>query len=129
MAIPATAACQVLSSADLQRFAPRHITRLRYAPHVRVYASRPATEDANVGVHLTPVQKRVGTIEFFSGRRGAWGSCPADRQWALVCAHVDASAAFIKESKGTVQGRSRFVTFGHFERVYCLFRVRRESRC
>ena len=42
--------------------------------------------DANVGLHLVPPHPVVGTIEHFSGSRGAWGSCPSSMQWALVCA-------------------------------------------
>jgi len=92
LALPAPAIMHLLSSSEvLLKMAPSHLNRVKYAPHLRVYASRKSTEDRNVGLHLVPPQETVGTIEFFNGRHGSWGACPETREWGLVCAHVQAS--------------------------------------
>jgi oxygen-dependent protoporphyrinogen oxidase len=86
LAMPAPAIAQVLVP-DAQ---PAWLSEVRYAAHVRLYAARRDAADANFGVHITPPD-RLFSIEYFSGRRGAWGACPPDWQWALACAFGPAS--------------------------------------
>jgi predicted NAD/FAD-dependent oxidoreductase len=37
-------------------------------------------------------------VEFYSGEYGAWGACPADWQWGLVCAYGPASGPLLELS-------------------------------
>jgi oxygen-dependent protoporphyrinogen oxidase len=68
---------------------------VRYSPEVRVYAARPVDEDVAIGFHLAPPTP-LYSVEYYSGRRGAWGECPPDWQWALVCASGPDSAELIR---------------------------------
>jgi oxygen-dependent protoporphyrinogen oxidase len=86
LAMPAPAIARVLSTTDQ----PTWLKTVKYAAHVRMYAARREAADANFGVHIVP-SERLFSIEFFSGRRGAWGACPPDWQWALACAFGPAS--------------------------------------
>jgi oxygen-dependent protoporphyrinogen oxidase len=92
LAIPAPAAARLL--AGQPQVAPAWLAELRYAPQVRVYAARPLAEDAAIGVHCIPPEQ-VFSVEFYSGRHGAWGACPPDWQWGLVCAYGPASGALL----------------------------------
>jgi oxygen-dependent protoporphyrinogen oxidase len=92
LAMPAPAAARLL--ADQPEAAPAWLAEVRYAPQVRVYAARPVAADAAVGVHIVP-PGQVFSVEFYSGRRGAWGACPPDWQWGLVCAYGPASGALM----------------------------------
>ena len=83
LAVPAPVAAQLLASQP--ESAPAWLDEVRYVPAVRVYAARRSEHDANFGVHVAPPQAVV-TVEFYAGRRGAWGACPADWQWGLVSA-------------------------------------------
>jgi predicted NAD/FAD-dependent oxidoreductase len=92
LACPATASAQMLGdqTADVLPWLPE----VRYSSEVRAYAARPSAEDAAFGVHLVPPTP-VYSVEYYSGQRGAWGACPADWQWALVCASGPASPALL----------------------------------
>ncbi|MFO7167632.1 MAG: NAD(P)/FAD-dependent oxidoreductase [Chloroflexota bacterium] len=83
-----------------------------YSPEVRVYAARPSAEDAALGIHLVPPTP-VFSVEMYSGRRGAWGACPPDWQWALVCASGPDSAELIQmpaeEARRALWARARSV--------------------
>jgi oxygen-dependent protoporphyrinogen oxidase len=92
LAAPAPAAARMLSGQP--GAAPGWLADIRYAPQVRVYAARPADEDAAVGVHLIPPEQ-IFSVELYSGRQGAWGACPPDWQWGLVCAYGPAGAALL----------------------------------
>ncbi len=91
LAVPAPAARMV---GDDMGDLPEWLGQVRYAPEARVYAARRSAEDAQFGVHVVPATT-IGTVEFSSGRHGAWGACPPDWQWALVSVHGAASGALL----------------------------------
>lgn len=93
LACPATASASILGPhvADVLPW----LGEVRYSPEVRVYAARPDPADVAVGFHLSPPTP-VFSVELYSGTRGAWGDCPPDWQWALVCASGPDSAALIR---------------------------------
>jgi protoporphyrinogen/coproporphyrinogen III oxidase len=99
LAVPAPAAARML--ADQPDAAPAWLSEMRYAPQVRVYAARPVAEDAAVGFHLVPPDLAF-SVEFYSGRHGAWGACPPDWQWGLVCAYGPASYALLDQPADVV---------------------------
>merc|ERR1712137_1281225 len=76
------------------------ISKIKYSPHVRVYASRKSDQSVNTGWHLVPTIESVATIEWFSSDHGAWGGCPSGRQWALICATAKRSEEFIRSRMG-----------------------------
>jgi len=92
LAVPAPVAARMVGDdiGDL----PEWLGQVCYAPEARVYAARWSAEDAQFGVHVVPATT-ISTVEFSSGRHSAWGACPPDWQWALVCAHGDASGALL----------------------------------
>jgi oxygen-dependent protoporphyrinogen oxidase len=92
LAVPAPAAARML--AGQPEAAPGWLSKIEYAPQVRVYAARPSQDNVAVGVHLIP-PKQIFSVELYSGRQGAWGQCPPDWQWALVCAYGPASGALL----------------------------------
>jgi protoporphyrinogen/coproporphyrinogen III oxidase len=94
LAIPAPAAARLL--AGQLDAAPPWLAAMRYAPQVRVYAARPVADDAAVGFHMVPPELAF-SVEFYSGRHGAWGACPPDWQWGLVCAYGPASQALLDQ--------------------------------
>jgi predicted NAD/FAD-dependent oxidoreductase len=94
LAIPAPAAARLL--AGQPAVAPPWLAGMCYAPQVRVYAARPVAEDAAVGFHMVPPELAF-SVEFYSGRHGAWGACPPDWQWGLVCAYGPASQALLDQ--------------------------------
>jgi oxygen-dependent protoporphyrinogen oxidase len=83
LACPATASARMLG-AHAPEVLP-WLAEVRYSPEVRVYAARPDPSDAALGLHLSPPTP-IYSVEMYSGTRGAWGDCPPDWQWALVCA-------------------------------------------
>jgi oxygen-dependent protoporphyrinogen oxidase len=93
LACPATASTRILGEqiADVLPW----LGEVRYSPEVRVYAARPAKADAALGIHLSPPTP-VFSVEIYSGARGAWGECPPDWQWALVCASGPDSNELLK---------------------------------
>jgi protoporphyrinogen/coproporphyrinogen III oxidase len=93
LACPAVVSAQILGAvaADVLPW----LGEVRYSPEVRVYAARPSADDVAVGFHLVPPTP-VFSVEHYSGRRGAWGECPPDWQWALVCASGPDSEALIR---------------------------------
>lgn len=99
LAIPAPAASQLLrGQPDL---APSWLHEVNYAPQVRVYAARHCADDAHVGFHLLPPGD-LFSIEYYSGRYGAWGACPKDWQWALLCTYGPTCAQFFHQSQDDV---------------------------
>lgn len=100
LAVPAPAAARILAAQpDL---APSWLDDVRYAPQVRVYAARQTGEDAYFGVHLLPPTD-LFSVEWYSGRHGAWGACPPDWQWGLVCTYGPTCAKFLDQEPETVQ--------------------------
>lgn len=114
LAVPAPASARLLSADDQ----PPWLKDVRYAAHVRLYAARREVADANFGVHIVPPE-RLFSIEFFSGRRGAWGACPPDWQWALACTFGPASDPLLAmhedEAKRALWEDSLAVTPGLFD--------------
>ncbi len=84
LATPAPASAAIMATAP--EYAPPWLNEVRYAPQVRVYAARQTSEDACFGVHLLPPTD-LFSVEHYSGRHGAWGACPPDWQWGLVCTY------------------------------------------
>lgn len=100
LAVPGPAAARILATQpDL---APAWLGDVQYAPQVRVYAARQAGEDAHFGVHLLPPTD-LFSVEWYSGRHGAWGACPPDWQWALVCTYGPTCAKFLAQEPATVE--------------------------
>lgn len=93
LAMPAPIGARLLSGDATG--VPDWLDGVRYATHVRLYAARPSTEDVDIGLQVVP-PGLAATVEFMSGRRGAWGACPPDWQWALICA-LDASTALLAQ--------------------------------
>lgn len=100
LAAPAPAALRIL--ADEPDLAPPWLGDVHYAPQVRVYAARATSEDAHFGVHLPPPTD-LFSVEWYSGRHGAWGACPPDWQWALVCTYGATCAKFLGQDPRRVQ--------------------------
>jgi protoporphyrinogen oxidase len=92
LAVPAPAAAKIM--AGQPEYGPPWLNQVEYSAQVRLYAARRTTEDAQFGVHLIPPQT-VFSVEHYSGRHGAWGSCPADWQWSLICAYGPASGPLL----------------------------------
>jgi oxygen-dependent protoporphyrinogen oxidase len=92
LAVPAPAAARVL--AGQPEAGPPWLGEVRYASQVRLYAARRDPADADFGVHIIP-PGQIFSVEHFSGRRGAWGACPPDWQWGLVCAYAEHSATLL----------------------------------
>lgn len=109
LATPAPAAALIMASAP--EYAPPWLGQVRYAPQVRVYAARQTNEDARFGVHLLPPTD-LFSVEHYSGRHGAWGACPPDWQWGLLCTYGATCDRFLDWPKEEViphlwrQGRS-----------------------
>jgi len=99
LAVPAPAASQLLQGQSA--LAPTWLHEVNYAPQVRVYAARPCTEDAHFGVHLLPPGD-LFSIEYYSGRHGAWGACPQDWQWVLLCTYGPTCAKFLHQPRENV---------------------------
>ncbi|MEZ4658229.1 MAG: FAD-dependent oxidoreductase [Caldilineaceae bacterium] len=74
---------------------------MRYAPQVRVYAAQQNRADAQFGVHLLPPTD-LFSVEYYSGRHGAWGACPQDWQWGLVCTYGPTCAPFLTQEPNAV---------------------------
>jgi protoporphyrinogen/coproporphyrinogen III oxidase len=110
LACPAVASAKILGAhaADVLPW----IGEVRYSPEVRVYAARPNDDDAALGFHMSPPTP-VYSVEMYSGKRGAWGDCPPDWQWALVCASGPDSEELIRmpaeEARRVVWERARSV--------------------
>jgi protoporphyrinogen/coproporphyrinogen III oxidase len=94
VAAPAPAAARMLAHAT--EYVPAWIDEVAYAPEVRVYAARPCADDVAVGMRLVPPDP-LFSVEWFSGRHGAWGACPPDWQWALACVYGPASGALLDQ--------------------------------
>lgn len=99
LAIPAPAASQLLATET--DYAPSWLHKVRYAPQVRVYAARACTDDAHFGVHILPPGD-LFSIEYYSGRHGAWGACPADWQWVLLCTYGPTCTKYLQRDQGEV---------------------------
>jgi predicted NAD/FAD-dependent oxidoreductase len=100
LATPAPAALRILAAQpDL---APAWLGEVQFAPQVRVYAARQTTADAHFGVHVLPPTD-LFSVEWYAGRHGAWGACPPDWQWALVCAYGPTCAHFLQQDANQVQ--------------------------
>jgi protoporphyrinogen oxidase len=99
LAVPAPAAARILATQpDL---APAWLKEVHYAPQVRVYAARQTSADARFGVHILPPTD-LFSVEWYSGRHGAWGACPEDWQWGLVCTYGPTCAKFLGQEVKTV---------------------------
>ncbi|HMN30002.1 MAG TPA: FAD-dependent oxidoreductase, partial [Caldilineaceae bacterium] len=100
LAVPAPAVLRILATQpDL---APPWLAEVHFAPQVRVYAARQTNADAHFGVHLLPPTD-LFSVEWYSGRHGAWGACPPDWQWGLVCTYGPTCAHFLDEDPARVQ--------------------------
>lgn len=99
VAVPAPAAAQLL--AEQPEFAPAWLSDVQYAPEVRVYAARHCADDAHFGVHLLPPGD-LFSVEYYSGRHGAWGACPKDWQWVLLCTYGPTCAKFLHRDQNEV---------------------------
>ena len=97
LACPATVSARILGE-HVAEVLP-WLGEVRYSPEVRVYAARHSGEDTALGIHLVPPTP-VFSVEQYSGTRGAWGACPPDWQWALVCASGPDSAELIRLPAG-----------------------------
>ena len=97
LACPATVSARILGE-HVAEVLP-WLGEVRYSPEVRVYAARHRGEDTALGIHLVPPTP-VFSVEQYSGTRGAWGACPPDWQWALVCASGPDSAELIRLPAG-----------------------------
>jgi oxygen-dependent protoporphyrinogen oxidase len=99
LAVPAPVAARILATAP--EFAPAWLADIRYAPQVRVYAARQNAEDAQYGVHILPPTD-LFSVEWYSGQHGAWGACPPDWQWGLVCTYGPTCAKFLEQPEAAV---------------------------
>jgi len=99
LAVPAPAAVQLL--AQQPELAPDWLREVKYAPQVRIYAARHCADDAHFGVHLLPPGD-LFSVEFYSGRHGAWGACPKDWQWVLLCTYGPTCAKFLHRDQDEV---------------------------
>ena len=99
LAVPAPAAMHILTNEPT--LAPAWLGEVHYAPQVRVYAARQTTEDAQFGVHLLPPTD-LFSVEWYSGRHGAWGACPADWQWGLICTYGPTCSKFLAQDEQSV---------------------------
>jgi len=100
LAIPAPAAARIM--AGQPELAPAWLAEFQYAPQVRLYAARQKAEEAKFGVHLIPPED-IFSVEYYSGRYGAWGACPPDWQWALVCAYGPASGPMLEQTEPEIK--------------------------
>ncbi len=79
---------------------PRWVAQLNYenieyAGQCRLYLAMPG--DAPARIHKRPLPMGVlASVEWQSGADGAWGTCPAGWQWALVCANEAFNAKLIE---------------------------------
>ncbi|MEZ4714417.1 MAG: FAD-dependent oxidoreductase [Caldilineaceae bacterium] len=103
LAVPAPAAVRILERIRPQspELAPNWLGDVRYAPQVRIYAARQNSADAQLGVHLLPPTD-LFSVEYYSGRHGAWGACPEDWQWGLVCTYGPTCAKFLTQDADAV---------------------------
>ena len=92
LATPAPAIAQMVK--EQPELVPAWVQEVQYAPQARVYAARHEPTPAKFGVHLWPPTE-VFSVEFYTGNYGAWGACPEDWQWGLVCAYGPASGPFL----------------------------------
>lgn len=99
LAVPAPEALRLLGTET--ECAPAWLSTVRYAPAIRVYAARPCSDDANFGVHV-PHGPTVATVEYYAGRRGAWGTCPPEWQWGLVTASPQAAPTLLERPRDEV---------------------------
>lgn len=99
LAVPAPAAVRLLASQPT--LGPSWLPTVQYAPQVRVYAAKQSSADAAFGVHLLPPTD-LFSVEWYSGRHGAWGACPADWQWGLVCTYGPTCAKFLNQEPAAV---------------------------
>lgn len=91
VAVPAPIAAELLGDS-----APRELSDVEYAPHVRVYVARPNTERVpRKGIHVFP-NDTVATVERGSGGEPAWGRVPRGWEWALLCAPSASSGALLE---------------------------------
>ena len=78
---------------------PRWVAQLNYetveyAGQCRLYLAMPG--EAPLRVHKRPLPMGlIASVEWQSGRDGAWGACPPGWQWALVCANEAANQRLI----------------------------------
>lgn len=82
VALPAPIAAQVVAP----ELCPPWLTQVRFSGQCRLYAARPAA--GAEPLHLRPLPMGlVASVEVNRGSKGAWGRCPPDWEWALVCAN------------------------------------------
>ena len=99
LAVPAPAAAQIMQ--DRLDLAPTWLSDVRYAPQLRVYAARQTNEEAAFGVHVLPPTD-IFSVEHYTGGYGAWGACPDDWQWGLVCSYGPASQPLLEQTEEAV---------------------------
>ena len=78
---------------------PRWVAQLnyeevQYAGQCRLYLAMPG--EAPERLHKRPLPMGlIASVEWQSGRDGAWGACPPGWQWALICANEASNAELI----------------------------------
>lgn len=87
VATPPPAAASFVSRALEPRWvAQLNYERITYTGQCRLYLAMPG--EAPAAIHRRPLPMGlVASVEWQSGRQGAWGVCPPGWQWALVCAN------------------------------------------
>lgn len=100
VAVPAPVAAEMVEPVAQ----PSWLRRIRYVPHVRLYAARRGAGPGRSGIHVFP-NDLVATVEFGAGRFGAWGEVPDDWAWGLVCAPGSSSAPLLDEPEESVIDR------------------------
>lgn len=111
VAVPAPIAARIVAPEAL----PPAVTRIEYAPHVRVYLARRGPGRPRSGIHAFP-NETVATVELGAGGDGSWGRVPQGWEWALLCAPSassgrllelsdDALAAELWEAGSAIDGR------------------------
>lgn len=77
---------------------------IRYSGQCRLYLAMPG--EAPARVHKRPLPMGlVASVEWQSGKDGAWGACPPGWQWALVCANEAHNAELVEAPDAEVARR------------------------
>jgi len=87
VAVPPPVGRQFVTRAiDPRWVAQLNYETIEYAGQCRLYLAMPG--DAPERIHKRPLPMgAIASVEWQSGRDGAWGACPPGWQWALVCSN------------------------------------------
>jgi predicted NAD/FAD-dependent oxidoreductase len=96
VAVPPPVGNQFVTRAVEPRWvAQLNYERIDYAGQCRLYLAMPG--EAPERLHKRPLPMGLlASIEWQSGRDGAWGACPPGWQWALICANEAANSRLIE---------------------------------